>query len=154
MRAATAGADPLETEERVILLVSHVLSGAAPARVSAGRPATAAARRRLADAARAAIAAEPRIGLIELARRLAVSPHHLSRLFRAGTGETVSEYRNRIRVRLALERLAEGDRRLARLAAELGFSDHAHLTRVVRREAGAPPALLRALLGPPAIRPG
>jgi AraC-like DNA-binding protein len=107
---------------RVVLLVSRVLSGAAPARVSAGRPATAAARRRLVDAARAAIAAEPWIGLIELAGRLAVSPHHLSRLFRAGTGETVSRYRNRIRVRLALERLAEGDRWLARLAAELGFS--------------------------------
>jgi transcriptional regulator GlxA family with amidase domain len=67
-------------------------------------------------------------------------------VFRAQTGETLSRYRNRVRVRLALERLADGERSLARLAVELGFADHAHLTRVVRAEHGAPPAELRGLL--------
>ena len=146
LSAARRGSDADEFDEQVVSLIADVLERAHPQRVVVGRPATVAARRRLIDAARAAIATEPRIGLIELARRLAVSPHHLSRLFRAATGETVTRYRNRVRVRLVLERLAEGELHLARLAAELGFADQAHLTRVVGREAGAPPSRLRPLL--------
>jgi AraC-like DNA-binding protein len=84
--------------------------------------------------------------LIELAQAVAVSPHHLSRIFHAETGETLSRYRNRLRVRVALERLADGEERLTRLAAELGFADHAHLTRVVRDEVGTTPSALRAAL--------
>ena len=95
------------------------------------------------EAAREALATDPLLGLQELARIVSVSPYHLSRVFRAQTGETVSRYRNRLRVRLALERLAEGEDSLARLAAELGFADHAHLSRVVREEVGRSPSELR-----------
>jgi AraC-like DNA-binding protein len=79
-------------------------------------------------------------------REAAVSPHHLSRIFAAETGQTISAYRNCLRARVALERVAAGERSLARIAADLGFADHAHLTRVVRRQAGAPPSNLRELL--------
>ncbi len=48
------------------------------------------------------------------------------------TGVTVSQYRNRPRVSLALDRLAQGEPDLATLACDLGFADHAHLTRTVR----------------------
>jgi AraC-like DNA-binding protein len=58
----------------------------------------------------------------------------------------VSAYRNQFRVREALERLAEGERSLTGLANDLGFADHAHLARTVRREAGAVPSVLRRLL--------
>jgi len=112
-----------------------------------GRATTAAARRRVVDDAREAIAIQPTIGLFELARVVAVSPHHLSRIFRAETGETISRYRNRARVRVALERLADRERSLARLACELGFADQAHLARVVRREVGSTPSALRSSLG-------
>jgi AraC-like DNA-binding protein len=112
-----------------------------------GRATTAAARRRVVDDAREAIAIQPAIGLFELARVVAVSPHHLSRIFRAETGETISRYRNRARVRLALERLADRERSLARLAGELGFADQAHLARVVRHEVGSTPSALRSSLG-------
>ena len=84
--------------------------------------------------------------VVALARRLAVSPHHLSRVFVAETGETISRYRNRVRTRLAMERIADGEASLARIAAELSFADHAHLTRVVRREVGRTPSDLRDLL--------
>ena len=142
--AAARGADETEVTERVVSLVSRVLEQAQPERVAAGRHATAAARRSLVEAAREALAADPSIGLMELARQVAASPHHLSRLFHAHTGETVSRYRNRLRVRLALERLAEGECSLARLAADLGFADQGHLTRVTRVELGSPPSHLRA----------
>lgn len=138
--------DETEVTEKVVSLVAGVLAQSRPDRVAAGRPGTTAARRHLIADAREALAVDPSIGLLALARQLAVSPHHLSRLFRAQTGETVTGYRNRLRVRLVLERLAEGERSLARLAADLGFADHAHLTRVVRNEVGSAPSHLRAAL--------
>jgi AraC-like DNA-binding protein len=52
----------------------------------------------------------------------------------------------RLRVRAALERLAGGDRDLARLAAELGFADQSHLYRALRTETGRIPSALRSAL--------
>jgi AraC-like DNA-binding protein len=86
---------------------------------------------------------------VELASLLAVSPHHLSRVFRAQTGHTIARHRMRLRARAALDRLAGGELELARLAAELGFADQSHLTRVVRAETGATPSALRAALSDP-----
>jgi len=140
------GNDPEEIGEAVVSITANLLERSAPTVVSAGRPATALARRRIVDGAREALAESPSAGVIELARRVSVSPHHLSRIFKAETGEAISRYRNRLRVRLALERLAEGDPCLARVAADLGFSDQAHLARVVHSQLGAPPSQLRALL--------
>jgi AraC-like DNA-binding protein len=94
--------------------------------------------------AQAALAADPRLGLVALSRVTGCSPHHLSRVFTQLTGLTVSQYRNRLRVSLALERVAEGERDLAGLAGDLGFADHAHLTRTVRAATGRTPSSLRA----------
>ena len=141
-------ADPFEVAERAVALLAAVLGRAHPARVASGRPTTAVARAEAVEAAREAIAAQPATGLFELARRVAVSPHHLSRIFSQHTGETISRYRNRIRVRLVLERLADGETSLARLAGDLGFADQAHLCRVVRSEVGHSPAQLRERLAP------
>jgi AraC-like DNA-binding protein len=139
-----------DVTEVVVDLAAEVLRRSAPKRVASGRPATASARRRIVAEAREALLENPRTGVIDLARRVAVSPHHLSRVFKSETGVTISRYRNRLRVRLALERLAEGDLCLARLAADIGFADQAHLARVVRRELGATPSRLRERLAPTA----
>jgi AraC-like DNA-binding protein len=138
--------DPEEALELGLELVARTLERADERRVASGRPATARARRAIAEGAREALAEEPGRRLPELARALAVSPHHLSRVFREVTGETISRHRMRLRARAALERLAGGEANLARLAADLGFADHAHLCRVVRRETGHAPAELRAAL--------
>lgn len=102
-------------------------------------------RHALADLARDAIlAGEPAsANLVALARQLATSPSHLSRTFRHHTGMSISRYRNRVRVSRALQRLDDGERDLARLAAGLGFSDQAHLTRTMRRELGFTPRQVR-----------
>jgi AraC-like DNA-binding protein len=97
------------------------------------------AHRGLADRAREMLVEDPASTLEHAARGLSVSASHLSRVFRAETGEPFTRYRNRLRVRLALERIRHGESSLARLAADLGFSDHAHLTRTVRRETGLAP---------------
>jgi AraC-like DNA-binding protein len=94
---------------------------------------------RLADEARELLVERPAAPLEDAAGALHVSAPHLSRCFRAVTGETFVRYRNRVRVRVALERIREGEPSLARLAAELGFADHAHLSRMIKRETGLPP---------------
>jgi AraC-like DNA-binding protein len=146
LSAGRRGADPHELLERAIALTALALEQVDPRRVAAGRPTTARARRAAADGAREILAANPECSLADLARELAVSPHHLSRVFRSATGHTLSRHRMRLRTRSALERLASGEQNLARLAADLGFADQSHLCRVVCQETGRPPSVLRRIL--------
>jgi AraC-like DNA-binding protein len=148
--AATHGGDRHEVVERAVALAARAVSGAPPHPVRARRPATARAQRILVDGARELLAARPETSLAELAATLAVSPHHLSRVFRSLTGHTIARHRMRLRARAALERLAGGEDDLGRLAADVGFSDQSHLCRVIRAETGQTPAVLRAALGPAA----
>ena len=124
---ARHGDDRHQLYERALRLIAAVLQSASPARVVSGGP----------DSERARY---------ELARELTVSPHHLSRVFSAVTGHTISRHRMRLRTRAALERLAAGENNLARLAADLGFTDQSHLCRVVRSESDIPPSVVRRLL--------
>jgi AraC-like DNA-binding protein len=137
-----------EAAEQAVRLTAQVLGRWRPDRVWNGRPARAMVRRRLVDQAREALAADPTtIKLAHLARTLGVSPHRLSRVFHEETGITLAKHRNRLRVRLALDRIEGGERNLAGLAFDLGFADHAHLTRTVRSEVGMPPVRTYPLLG-------
>jgi AraC-like DNA-binding protein len=107
-------------------------------------------QRRLVDDARELLSREPDLALPGLAAQVGASPWRLSRLFHRLTGVTLHRYRTRLRVNAALERLADGAGSLATVAAELGFADQAHLTRVVRDSTGLPPGRLRTLLTPTA----
>jgi AraC-like DNA-binding protein len=142
-----AGADRDELAERAVVLLGDVLAGLAPEAVAAGFPAYRSGRR-AADQVRQALVADPGMGLAELARVAGLSSYHLSRVFRRTTGVTISQFRVRLKVRQALERLGAGERDLAALAAGARFADQAHLTRAVRRETGRTPGDLRALLAP------
>jgi AraC-like DNA-binding protein len=146
LSAGHRGEDTHEILERAITLTVRALEQAEPRRIAAGRPATAQGRRATADAAREILAENPERSLTDLARELAVSPYHLSRIFAAATGCTVSRHRMRLRARSALERLAGGEQDLARLAADLGFADQSHLCRVLRSETGHTPSALRHIL--------
>lgn len=146
LAAARRRQDEHALVERCILLAADVIEQHDPRPVTSGRPSTARARQQLADNARERLAADPGRSLTDLSGELAVSPHHLSRVFRQVTGQTISGHRVRLRVRTALERIAGGNRDLARLAAELGFSDQSHLARCVRMETHATPSALRRAL--------
>ncbi len=126
-----------ETAERLLGLLVHL------ALDDTGR-----IRRALVDEAREAIVSDhpQAAALVPLARLLEVSPSHLSRTFRRETGMSVTRFRNRIRVGRALDRIEQGERDLAGLAGDLGFADHAHLTRTIKAETGHPPTALRRLL--------
>jgi AraC-like DNA-binding protein len=152
--AASGDVDHALAEELLALVAAAVrrtVAGPSPAGAADG--ASAPGRRRdaaMVNAAREAIAAgHPAAGgLFPLAGLLEVSPYRLSRAFSREAGMSLTHYRNRVRVSRALERLAAGERSLAVLAADLGFSDQAHLTRTVRAHAGHTPAALRRLLQP------
>jgi AraC-like DNA-binding protein len=144
-RAVAAAADPdYALAEELLTLVGRAITQAGAAPVGVGR----AGDRALVARAREAIAADDpaAAGLFPLAELLAVSPYRLSRAFTRELGVSLTRYRNRVRVGRALDRLEAGERGLAVLAADLGFADQAHLTRVVREHAGRTPAVLRRLL--------
>ncbi|MGK5517904.1 helix-turn-helix domain-containing protein [Micromonospora sp. URMC 107] len=154
------GLDPFEMAERLHDFLGRVLDfvnaraespGADLRRVVNQRPATAAAHRRLADRAREVLMVRDfTLTLDQVAREVGASPHHLSRVFQRVTGSSLTAYRNRLRVRAVLDTLAEADGRpLRAVAAEHGFADQAHLTRVLREHVGHPPAHLRRLLTHP-----
>jgi AraC-like DNA-binding protein len=151
--AASGDLDHALAEELLALVASAIrrtVAGPTPAQA----PDTTRARARdaaLAAAAREAITADHPAagGLFPLAELLGVSPYRLSRGFSRELGMSLTHYRNRVRVSRALERLAAGERNLSALAADLGFSDHAHLTRTVRAHVGHTPAVLRRLLQAP-----
>ena len=143
LAAAGREGDPDELYEHALMLTAGVLAQRDSARVEAGRPATRRARRRLVDDAREALVTDPGRRLPELAHDLGASPNHLSRLFHAHTGHTISRYRLLLRARNAREQIAAGERDLARLAADLGFADQSHLCRVIRSQTGRTPTALR-----------
>jgi AraC-like DNA-binding protein len=58
--------------------------------------------------------------LAALARRLHVSEFHLCRLFRQHTGFTLHRYRVHLRLRLALELLADSEIDVAAIAKDVG----------------------------------
>lgn len=147
---ARAGADADELAERAMLVAGGVVAGLVPHAVAAGVPTRPRARRAI-DQVRQAVADDPGVRLADLARITELSPYHLSRLFRQRSGVTIGRLRSRLKVRRALDRLAEGQCDLATLAADMGFADQAHLTREVRRETGRTPGELRRLLAPSAV---
>jgi AraC-like DNA-binding protein len=98
--------------------------------------------------------ASPELSLIELSRAVAASPFHLSKVFHRITGMTISQYRIRLRVHEALDRISRGEDDLSTIAVSAGFSDHSHMTRTVVAQLGHTPTVLRKLLTHPAARHG
>lgn len=140
--------DQLATEELALEILSAAVAeayrwrGVPPPR---RRGETAAAHRQLIRATQLLLAEcfMEQLGLPDLARRLHSSPFHLARLFRAGTGLAIHQYRQRLRLRAALDRVAAGEEDLTRLALELGFSSHSHLTDAFKAAFGLPPSACR-----------
>ena len=137
--------------DQVVRTVAALIRRGRPEVASAGVrwsrvPGVAAAHDRLVQEVREMLLAEPGLGVIELGRRAGCSPHHLSRVFGRVTGSSISGYRTRIRVSRALDRIAQGETSLTVLAHDLGFADHAHLTRTIRTVTGHTPTTCRGML--------
>ncbi len=83
------------------------------------------------------------IGLGELADAVGVHPTHLARAFRAHYGVSVGEYGRRVRLEWAAAEIAGGDTPLAIIAAQAGFADQSHFTRLFKHHVGITPARYR-----------
>jgi AraC-like DNA-binding protein len=82
--------------------------------------------------------------LAALARAARLSPSHLSRLFTAQTGVSISRFRNLQRVQRFRELYGSGRRTTALAAAlEAGFGSYAQFHRVFREQTGRSPSALR-----------
>ncbi|MBY0312119.1 MAG: AraC family transcriptional regulator [Phycisphaerales bacterium] len=87
-----------------------------------------------------------RITIDQIARHVHASPFHLCRLFRRQTGQPIHKYLNRLRLRVAIDRLEQHRSDLATLATSLGFASHSHFCDAFRREFGVPPSVMRERL--------
>lgn len=140
------GGDRLSREEVVLGLLEAVASDGQ--RLRSPSRGERSARRRTVARARALMGADlsAKLSIATVAAEARCSPFHLMRLFQAETGLSLRAYRRQLRVLTALQRLAEGEQDLGRLALELGFAHHSHLSHSVRRVLGSTPARLRAEL--------
>ncbi|NRA37277.1 MAG: helix-turn-helix transcriptional regulator, partial [Planctomycetes bacterium] len=71
------------------------------------------------------------------------TPDHLSRSFKAITGESPSVYHQRRRLQRAADELIHGASSLTEIAMDLGFADSAHFTRGFRKQFAMTPSAYR-----------
>ncbi|MBI4719074.1 MAG: helix-turn-helix transcriptional regulator [Planctomycetes bacterium] len=143
-----AAPDPLAVDEVSLRLLAAVAE--ASGRRQSLRPA-----RLRGDTVRwhRAVAAETRkllllrfhepLTLPEIARQVHVSPFHLARVFRREAGVSLHRYVTQLRLRAAMERLADGNGDLSQLALSLGFCSHSHFTDSFQRAFHVSPAEFR-----------
>lgn len=83
---------------------------------------------------------DQKLTLQAIAKKLYVSPYHLSRLFRQETGKPLHQYLEQLRLRNALERLGDYAHDLNRLALDIGYANHSHFTAAFRKNFGYAPS--------------
>src|SRR5205807_5933297 len=95
---------------------------------------------------------EAKFSLAEIARKVYCSPFHLSRIFHATVGSSIHQYQLRLRLALALDRLADGSENLTELGLALGFSCHSHFSAAFQKALGLSPSSFRRATTPRRIR--
>lgn len=84
-----------------------------------------------------------RLTIAELAREAGVHPSHLACVFREHHKQPIGTYIRRLKLDWAAERLVSTRWPLSRIAAQAGFSDQSHFTRVFKRRSGMTPGQFR-----------
>jgi AraC family transcriptional regulator len=126
-------ASPIVIEGVALEMLGGLLRSRVHARADAGAAWLARAR----DLIHARALESP--SLADVAGEVGVAPIRLARAFRRTYGESPGHYVRRERIRAACDRLARPGASIAAVAAELGFSDQSHFTRVFRRIVGITP---------------
>ncbi|HEY0783845.1 MAG TPA: AraC family transcriptional regulator [Thermoanaerobaculia bacterium] len=149
--------DALYLEERVLQILARVVDNAFRVRgIHPSKP------RRDKDVRHSEIIEEAKsvlaegfrepLSLAQIAARTGTSVFHLCRLFRRGTGDSLQVYRNQLRLRTALEQIADPSVDLTDLALDLGYSTHSHFTAAFRQAFGITPSSLRRTASPGRLR--
>lgn len=82
-----------------------------------------------------------------LALRAGITPNHLSLVYRANTGKSITEALISRRISEALERLSEGRLPIRQVGRLCGFPDLSYFYRVFRRKTGMTPGEYRRTIG-------
>jgi AraC-like DNA-binding protein len=96
------------------------------------------------DALAAALMLNPSLRLSRWGQTNGIAPWDVSRGFALVFGISPEAFRARMRARHALNSIKNTDAPLARIAAELGFSDQSHMTRSVKQLTGIGPQAWRS----------
>ena len=86
-----------------------------------------------------------RVTVAEMADIVGLSESWFATVFRQTTGKTPLQWQLEQRINVAQKLLLESDLTVADIAAQLGFSDQAHLTKAFRQSVGNTPAAWRRL---------
>lgn len=81
--------------------------------------------------------------LEELSAEVGVHRSHLARLFRKHLGVSVGEFVRDRRLEWGYQQLLSSDAKIAVVAAEAGFADHAHFCRLFKARYGKAPSAIR-----------
>lgn len=84
-----------------------------------------------------------RLTIAEMAETVGLSESWFANVFKQTTGRTPLQWQLSRRIELAKKLLLESDLAVADIAAQLGFTDQAHLTRTFRQFVGDTPAAWR-----------
>lgn len=86
--------------------------------------------------------AEP-ISVEEIAERFGMSVCYICHVFKQRTGDSIIQYRNRLRISHAKLLLAGCDDKIIQIALQCGFENQSYFTRVFTRSVGMSPARYR-----------
>ncbi|WP_183893749.1 helix-turn-helix domain-containing protein [Rhizobium skierniewicense] len=89
--------------------------------------------------------ADYRMTISEMAETVGLSESWFANVFKQTTGKTPIQWQLGKRIGVAQSLLAESTLSVAAIAAQLGFSDQAHLTKTFRQVAGETPAAWRRM---------
>lgn len=80
------------------------------------------------------------------AEQLHVSPNHLNKIIKSGTGKTASEVINRVCVLEAQVLLIQTSSDISEIALELGYEDTSYFSRFFKRHSGVSPSEYRKMI--------
>jgi AraC-like DNA-binding protein len=93
--------------------------------------------------------ADQDVPLDALEQRFGVSRRHITRLFRAGTGQSIGEFQQQTRLANARELLTSTDLPIGEIALRVGFDSGAALAHALRRSDGRSPSEIRKQMARP-----
>lgn len=85
------------------------------------------------------------LSLTSMAERFFISSSYLSKVFKEVTSYTFIEYLNCVRIKEAKKLLMESEKKVVRIAEEVGFGSITHFGRVFKEVTGHPPLYYRKL---------
>ena len=80
------------------------------------------------------------ISIDTIADELHVTRHHLMRLFKTETGETINEFLTKYRINIASALLKSGELTISEIAQQVGYQDAGYFSKIFKKLTGSTPS--------------